>query len=173
MKRTISLFLLVPVAVLLVAGCAKREAASNDIRHYSMDTTEGIISLDHISIDPSIKVHGTSSLKIEAPDSMTVRLYETGEIDIENARLVYRARLRTENASGPVYLEMWCHFPKGGEYFSRGVEQALSGTNDWTSVEIPFMLKAGENPDNVKLNLVIGGPGTVWIDDVHLARAPL
>lgn len=173
MKRTTALSLLASIAVMLVAGCAQREAEPNDIRYYSMDTTEGIISLDCISIDPSIKVRGTSSLKITAPDSMTVRLYETGEIDVENARLVYRARLRTENVRGPVYLEMWCRFPRGGEYFSRGVEQALTGTNDWSSAEIPFMLKAGENPDNVKLNLVIGGPGTVWIDDVHLARAPL
>lgn len=173
MRRTIALLLLLPAAAALAAGCAKREAESNDIRHYSMDTTEGIISLDYISIDPSIRIHGTSSLKIAAPDSMTVRLYETGEIDVENARLVYRARLRTEDARGPVYLEMWCRFPGKGEYFSRGVEQALAGTNDWTSVEIPFLLEAGENPDNVRLNLVIGGPGTVWIDDVHLARAPL
>ncbi len=173
MKRAKLLLLLAPFAAALVAGCAKREAESNDIRHYSMDTTEGIISLDNISIDPSIKVHGTSSLKITVSDSMTVRLYETGEIDVENARLLYRARLRTENARGPVYLEMWCRFARGREYFSRGVAQALTGTNDWSSVEIPFVLKAGENPDNVKLNLVIGGPGTVWIDDVHLSRAPL
>lgn len=38
---------------------------------------------------------------------------------------------------------------------------------------MPFFLQKGENPDNVKLNLVIEGKGTVWIDDIHLYKGPL
>jgi hypothetical protein len=37
----------------------------------------------------------------------------------------------------------------------------------------PFFLKKGENPENVKLNLVVDGVGTVWIDDIQLIRGPL
>jgi hypothetical protein len=36
--------------------------------------------------------------------------------------------------------------------------------------ETPFFLKKGENPNNVKLNLVIDGKGMVWIDDIRLFR---
>jgi len=36
-----------------------------------------------------------------------------------------------------------------------------------------LFFKKGENPDNVTLNLVINGKGTVWIDDIHLIKAPL
>jgi len=38
--------------------------------------------------------------------------------------------------------------------------------------EIPFLLHEGENPDNFKLNLVVGGKGTVWIDDIRLLKGP-
>jgi len=30
--------------------------------------------------------------------------------------------------------------------------------------------KKGENPDNVKLNLVINGKGTAWIDNIRLSN---
>jgi hypothetical protein len=41
------------------------------------------------------------------------------------------------------------------------------------TLQIPFFLKKGEKPDYVKLNIVINGTGTVWIDDVRLLKAPL
>jgi hypothetical protein len=59
-----------------------------------------------------------------------VRLYEVGDINIEGARLIYRARVRTEDVEGQVYLEMWCHFPGKGEFFSRGLKSPLSGTTN-------------------------------------------
>ncbi len=74
---------------------------------------------------------------------------------------------------GQVFLEMWCHFAGKGEFFSRGLQAPLTGTTDWTTEETPFFLKKGENPDNVKLNVVINGKGTAWVDDVKLLRAPL
>ena len=102
-----------------------------------------------------------------------IRLFETGDIDIEDARLIYQAKVRTEGVQGQVFLEMWCHFPGKGEFFSRGLQSPVSGTTEWTSVETPFFLQKGENPDNVKLNLVIDGTGTVWIDDIRLIKGPL
>jgi len=68
---------------------------------------------------------------------------------------------------------MWCHFPGKGEFFSRALQSPLSGSNEWTSQETPFFLKKGENPDNIKINVVVNGKGTVWIDDIHLVKAPL
>ncbi len=88
-------------------------------------------------------------------------------------RLIYRARMRSEGLRGKAYLEMWCVFPGQGEFFSRALQSPLSGTNDWTSQETPFFLKKGQDPSRVKLNLVIEGEGTVWLDQVVLAKAPL
>jgi hypothetical protein len=68
---------------------------------------------------------------------------------------------------------MWCHFPDGGEFFSKGIMNPVSGTTDWTSHETPFFLKKGERPDLIKLNVVIDGSGTVWIKDIALRKARL
>jgi hypothetical protein len=95
------------------------------------------------------------------------------DIGVETARLVYRAKVRTEGVTGKVFLEMWCHFPGKGEFFSRGLQTPLTGTIDWTTEETPFFLQKGEKPDYVKLNLVIDGKGTAWIDDVRLLKGPL
>ena len=74
---------------------------------------------------------------------------------------------------GQFYLDMWCSFPGKGEFFSRALQAPLTGTMEWTTQETPFFLKQGENPDNVKLNLVIDGSGTVWIDDITVTKGPL
>jgi len=108
-----------------------------------------------------------------AKEPTVVRLFELGDIDVENARLIYQAKVRTEGVEGQVFLEMWCHFPGKGEFFSRGLQTPLTGTTNWTTEETPFFLKKGENPDNVKLNLVINGKGTAWIDDIRVLKGPL
>jgi hypothetical protein len=110
---------------------------------------------------------------VEAAGPCVVRLYETAVKNLDNARLVYRARIRTENVQGQVYLEMWLRFPEKGRFFSRGLDDAVSGTNEWVTVETPFLLQKGENPDLVQLNLVVGGKGMVWIDDMFLLKEPL
>ena len=49
----------------------------------------------------------------------------------------------------------------------------VEGTTEWVSQQTPFLLQAGQNPDNVRLNVVIEGEGTVWIDDIRLEHVPL
>jgi hypothetical protein len=144
-----------------------------ELKHYSLDNTEGVLTQSGVTIDRQISSDGNGSLRIEATEPTTIRLFETGDIDIEDARLIYQARLRTEDVEGQVYLEMWCHFAGIGNAFSRGLARPLTGTTEWTTEEIPFFLQKGENPDNVKLNLVIKGKGTAWIDDIRLLKGPL
>jgi hypothetical protein len=74
---------------------------------------------------------------------------------------------------GRVFLEMWCHFLGKGEFFSRGLQSPLTGTTNWITEETSFLLRKGENPDTVRLNLVIDGKGTAWIDDIRLLKSPL
>lgn len=169
-------FFVVSMFPTLRMSISKTEYKAADVtilKQFPMDNMDGIVTQSGIHIDEQISSDGNGSLRIEATKPTTIRLFETGDIDIENARLIYQARLRTEDVEGQVYLEMWCHFPGKGESFSRGLETPLTGTTDWTTEETPFFLKKGENPDNVKLNLVIKGKGTVWIDDIRLLKGPL
>jgi hypothetical protein len=156
---------------LFAAGCAQPTAV--ELKHFPITSTDGIITRSQVEFDEQISSDGNGSLRIHATGPTTVRLYETGDLDVENARLTYQAKVRTENVDGRVYLEMWCRFPGKGEFFSRGLQTPLTGTTEWTTEETPYFLRQGENPDNVKLNLVVDGRGTAWIDDIRLVRGPL
>ncbi len=103
----------------------------------------------------------------------TIRLFEVPDAGVEQCLVIYRAKLKTENLTGKAYLEMWCRFPGKGEFFSRGLANPVSGSNDWASYETPFYLKKGEKPDLIKLNIVVKGTGKVWVKDVELLTGPL
>jgi len=98
-----------------------------------------------------------------------VRLYEVSDPNVEDCTVLYQAKLMTKALEGRAYLEMWCRFPGMGEAFSRGLDQTISGSNDWVSCQIPFFLKKGERPDLVRLNVVIEGEGEVYIKDIELS----
>ncbi len=166
----LSLFL----AVLFnLAACSRPAQEVAEVRSFPMDSLEGIITQSGVQLDSTISNDGKGSLKITAMEPTVFRLFEINSIDVDNARLIYRAKVRTEGIEGQAYLEMWCRFPGKGEFFSRGLQSPLTGTTNWTTEETPFFLKKGEKPDLVKLNLVINGKGTAWIDDVHLLKGPL
>lgn len=162
-----------PTLRMPISGTGYKAADVTILKQFPMDNMDGIVTQSGIRIDKQISSDGNGSLRIEATEPTTIRLFEIGDIDIENARLIYQARVRTENVEGQVYLEMWCHIAGLGDFFSRGLDRPLTGSTDWVTEEIPFFLKKGENPDNVKLNLVINGKGTVWIDDIRLIKGPL
>jgi hypothetical protein len=177
----LTILLSIPILLPLLAyhsAEARRtpDFAAVEIMRFTLDNTEGLITQSGLAIDKTISSDGKGSLRIDATQPTTVRLFETGDVDIEYARLIYQARIRTEDVRGQVYLEMWCHFPGRGEFFSRGLTQIgtpLTGTTDWATEETHFLLQDGENPDNIKLNLVIGGKGTAWIDDIRLLKGKL
>jgi hypothetical protein len=173
MKIKTLLVVLSAISIFLIAGCTDKPEEPVVLKTYSIDNLDGLLTQDGIEFDREISSDGNGSVKISAAESTTVRLYETGDIDIENARLDYKARIRTEEVIGQVFLEMWCAFEGKGEYFSRGLQSLTTGESDWADSETMFFLKAGENPNNVKLNLVINGSGTVWIDDIKLVKHPL
>ena len=87
--------------------------------------------------------------------------------------MTYRAELKTEGLQGRACLEMWCRLPDRGEFFSKGYQQAVSGTVNWARYEIPFYLRRSQKSDLIKLNVVVEGQGTVWVRDVELLKTPL
>jgi hypothetical protein len=166
-------FFIACCAIIFLFGCSTKRDEVREVKHYPLDTLDGIISQSGIALDKDISSDQRGSLRITTESPTTVRLFETGDLSIDNARLIYQARLRTAGVGGQVYLEMWCHFPGKGEFFSRALHAPLTGTTEWTTQETLFFLKKGEDPDDIKLNLVINGKGTVWIDDLRLITGPL
>lgn len=167
-------FVCVCLLLSYVAGCSKPSQVS-EIKRFPLDSLDGIITQSgaELEIDRETSSDGKGSLRIIVNEPTVIRLFETGDIDVEDTRLFYQAKIKTKGIEGPVYLEMWCLFPGNGEFFSRNPQSAVTGTTNWSTMETVFFLKKGESPDNVKLNLVINGKGTVWIDDIRLLKGPL
>jgi hypothetical protein len=161
--------------VLAASGCSKPSTEQEVVvlREYPMTGSLDVLTQDVAQMDDAVSADGNGAVRIHVDAPSTIRLYETGDLDVEDARVIYQARIRTEGVEGAVYLEMWCTFAGKGEFFSRALQSPITGTTEWTSQETLFFLKQGENPDNVKLNLVIDGKGTVWIDDIKLVKGPL
>jgi hypothetical protein len=113
--------------------------------------------------------------RIERAGAGSVPLFEVENPGVEYTTLAYRARMKGSGIQGKAFLEMWVRVPGRGEFFSRGLDQPLTGTVDWMSLEIPFFLnERGIKPDLVKLNVAFDGAGgTVWIKDVQLLHTSL
>ncbi|OQY08078.1 MAG: hypothetical protein B6I25_00145 [Planctomycetales bacterium 4572_13] len=142
---------------------------------YPLDSLDGVLAQDGIELDNVIFADGNGSLRFftNSSEKTVVRLFETGPMGIDNRMLIYSAKVKSELDNGIAYLEMWCDIPGKGAFFSRGLAQPVSGSTNWTTVQTAFQLEAGQMPGNVKLNLVIEGVGTVWIDDIKLLSSPL
>jgi hypothetical protein len=161
------------VLIALAAGC-ERGQTSKVLKAFPLDSLDGVLTQTGVALDRDVSSDGRGSLRITgAGVPTTVRLFEIRDITVDRARLTYRARIKTANLDGRTYLEMWCAFAGEGEYFSRSNASPLTGTVDWVTVETPFLLRKGEKPQLVKLNIVVDGTGVVWVDDIELLRGPL
>ncbi len=124
------------------------------------------------AMDYQISSDGNGSLRIDATEQTFVNLYRIwgDEADVSYRRLVYAAEVRTEDASGPVFLVMQAGLTSvpGGEVPVVGREMALTGTNDWATLEAWTGNPGGSKLLETDLQLHIDGPGTVWIDDIRL-----
>lgn len=131
----------------------------------SFGADDAIINQDAVTREDDVLI-------VEVAAESSIRLFEVQKPKVDYCILTYRSELKTEEASGRVFLEMWCRFPGRGEFFSKGFDHAVKGTNDWASYETPFYLKSGQTPDLIKLNLALEGRGKVWLRDIELLYTP-
>ena len=103
-------------------------------------------------------------------EAQTIRLFELPGSGRDECTVFYRAMLKTEGLKGRAYLEMWCRVPGRGEFFSRGLNNSVTGSTDWASYEVPFVLNKGEKADLIRLNVAVEGTGKIWIRNVEWAR---
>jgi hypothetical protein len=173
MQRHRFLNCLAAIGALVVAAAGAAAPSTTEIRRFALDSLKGLITQSGVELDKDDSSDGHGSLRINSGAASTVRLFEVANPGIENARLIYQARIKTRELQGKAYLEMWCRFPGKGEFFSRALNQTYSGSNEWSLTETPFFLQEGQEPDLVRLNVVVEGTGTVWIDEIRLLKAPL
>jgi hypothetical protein len=146
------------------------QVSATEIHRLNLDNADDLGTT--VSVDPKIKIEGKGAIRILTKWPTTICLDQISKLNLENTRLVYQAKVKTENLEGAVFLEMWCQVG-AGQYFARGLNSTVSGTTDWRTIETAFMLNKGQNARAVTLNLVINGMGTVWVDDVRLSEQPL
>lgn len=160
--------------MIFVLSCQKSPKEPDLLVELPIDDMKNVISKSDVKFVKDVSKDGNGCIRIDVDEAKFVRLYELDNIDIEYARLKYKAEVKTENFAGNTFLEMWCFFEEKGKFFSRGLNNTLSGTNDWTTLETVFLLKKGENPDKVELDLVINGTGgTIWVDSIRIEKAKL
>ena len=158
--------------LLLGLGLAAVLPASAGKSNQKVETLKTFTSADH-TISKEVVVTDEKAWLADCKKEQVIRLFEVPEPGVEQCMVTYRAKLKTEGLAGPAYLEMWCRFPGRGEFFSRGLDNVVTGSNGWASYETPFFLKKGEKPDLIKLNLVVKGAGKVWVKNVELLKGPL
>jgi hypothetical protein len=146
-------------------------ARAEEIARLTLDDTAALGT--QVSIDTEIKAEGAGSVRVVAGWPTVVNLITLDNPGVENATVVYEAQVRAQDLAGAAYLEMWCEFSDGAQYFSRGLDSAISGTSDWQTLRTVFYLREGQRPDKFYLNLTVEGRGTVWIDDLRLSTEPL
>jgi hypothetical protein len=125
-----------------------------------------------VAMDSEVKLEGNPSIRISTLGPTTICLAEVSGLNVENAKLVYEAKVRSEALEGTAFLEMWCHVV-GGHYVSRGMNSVISSTAEWVKLQTPFSLQPGQKVEKAILSIVVNGKGTVWIDDMRLFKEPL
>jgi hypothetical protein len=171
MKGFLALFVVLMMSA--CTGSGQTPAARVELKHFPLDSLEGVRATTGVSFDPKISADGKGSLRVDTSQQMTVPLFEITDVSVENTTLLYQASLQTQSLDGTAFLEMWVRIPGKGEFFSRGLDRPVTGTMSWMTAVTPFFLQAGQKPDLIRLNLVVQGKGRVWIDDVRLMRQPL
>lgn len=146
------------------------QTEKSELKYFPVKDLTGIIAQSVVQLDKNISDDGNGSIKIETDKPMVIQLYLINDVKVDDTQIVYEANVKSENLKGQAYLEMWYVSKDKGEFFSRGFDSVISGTTDWKTIRTVFNLKKGETPDKIKLNVVVNGVGTIWIDDIHLSK---
>ena len=157
-------------AISLLFFLLNTPAQASELSKLNLDDTSLLGTT--VSADSTVKQEGNGSIKISTVWPTTICLGEVQELNVENAEIIYRAKVKSERLEGNVFLEICCHVG-GGQYFSRGLNSVASGTMDWRTLQTAFFLQPGQIAEKATLNIVINGKGTVWVDDVLLLKEPL
>lgn len=114
-----------------------------------------------------------SSLKVEGGTGAPVTVAIIERPAIKGPRYAVTGQVRYEGVEGTGYLEMWNHFPNGGQYFSRtladvGPMMKLQGSSGWRPFSLPFDATGAPPPTRLVVNVVLPGRGLVYLGPLQL-----
>jgi len=93
-------------------SCSKESSQVVELRHFPITSLEEIITQTGVEFDEQVTSDGNGSLKITATDSVVIQLFEVNDIDIEDARLLYRAQIISKTKAS-FSREIYRHPPQG------------------------------------------------------------
>lgn len=123
-------------------------------------------------IDGDNKSEGDASIRVDAPAPCRITIAKFSGVDFDQFRLVTSAKLKSELTRGSAVFETLVRV-KDGFYFSRALDKPVKEKTDWTEVKTFFNFKKNEHPDEIFVNLIIEGSGSVWIDEIKLFKEEL
>jgi len=81
--------------------------------------------------------------------------------------------VQSKGVTSKAYLEMDCTIAGKDTYFSKALQDAVVGTQNWRWHQTPFYLRGTEACAELQVKLVFEGAGQIWVKDVELFRAPI
>ena len=172
-KRAKKAFLAL-LSLALGIAAATADAAARDFKWEELQKQGRVSSGTVLPPESGSSGH---QLRVEnnKPNSSSVTVLTIDQPPITGPRYLLRGQVRYDNVEGIGYLEMWSHFPGGGQYFSRtlaeqGPMMKLNGTSGWRAFVLPFDASGAPPPTRLVVNVVFPGRGTVYLGPLELSE---
>ena len=164
----------------VLAGCFSSSEKENSVTIFPTSSTGDVVDGEAVEYDAGASFTGSDgSILVDTEKPVTLTLFTPDPSNLNHSRIVYKARLKTEDLAGQgeergiAFLELRAHYADGGEVVSRGPRIPPTGTTDWVPAETDLYLDTGPAPEKIALALGVEGSGRVWVDDVVLESRPL
>ncbi|OFW63628.1 MAG: hypothetical protein A2135_02730 [Actinobacteria bacterium RBG_16_67_15] len=123
------------------------------------------------AVEPGAAPDGAAALRLTGPGTHPLIVLDDPGVDGE---YVITGMVSYEGVTAG-YLEMWSVFGES-RYFTRTLAESgelgvLRGDSEWRPFALPFFAAPGMAPTSLEINLVLDGPGTVWIGPLGVAGA--
>ncbi len=128
------------------------------------------------TLDSAFSSDKKGSVKVVAytPGRHVIALYELKHPGTGNARLACRAMVSTSDIRGQAYLQMVIKAEGREPAVIENRLQSLHAASypAWVELETPYMVSKDEKIESLRLNFVLQGIGTAWVDNLRLYGTP-
>jgi hypothetical protein len=124
-----------------------------------------------MAFDRQTKFHGKSSLRVEGAADQTRFALQLGGFPVDRAQVyLFRAAVKTQEIVGEAALAVQVHSAtEPGPFLDLGPGAKLSGTHDWTWLEVR-VTNFPANAARMYPYVWVKGTGRAWFDEVSLAE---
>ncbi len=172
MRSVRFLGIVVVVGLLAATACKPKVEPPKEVETFSCDTLDNLLTPQAVVVDKQGAAEGGGALKMVAEQPATIPLYDM-KFPGEGAKFTLRYKMKVKDFLGDAYGQMDVNFASGGKQEVKNYQTALGATSDWLDRELVYTVQKGQKVNSITFSAVLGGSGTVWVDDVHLIRAPL